>query len=157
MALHHSPSLGHCFWSKGFVTVLVNTVTNCEDLANRTESGHGLHWVLTCLWEDSNNFIWNSWNLTQAAPLLKHLSVDHSTGAEPNCKSNTVIMAAPTGRSWTILQSSQDGAIHKYSSNWETGNGIYTTFCFKSTHYLLKTLSFLRCFEVFCFYENWSN
>lgn len=43
----------------------------------------------------------------QAAPLLKHLSVDHSTGAEPNCKSKTLL-------SW---QFPQGGAEQSYRAH----------------------------------------
>lgn len=125
MALYHSPSLGDCFWSKGYViyaatTVVTQNLRECYCAGKHSnslwrpgkqtgwsESGHGLHWVLTCLWEDSNNFIWNSWNLTQAAPLLKHLSVDHSTGAEPNCKSKTLL-------SWQLPQG---GAEQSYKAH----------------------------------------
>lgn len=72
--------------------MLVNTVTNCEDLANKQDGVRALVCtVLTCLREKSKNFIWNCWILMQAAPLLKHLSVDHSTGAEPNSKSKTLL------------------------------------------------------------------
>lgn len=97
----------------------------------------------------------------QAAPLLK-------------CLSHRNVWIIPLEQNQTVnLKLCYHGSSHREElnnltelkcwscpqvlSNWETGNGIYIIFCFKSTHYLLKILSFLRRFEIFSFYENRPN
>lgn len=90
--------------------MLVNTATNCEDLANKQDGVRPLVCTVCSqvFMRKAQSFYLKLLKLDASCPItevfISQKRVDHSTGAEPNCKSKTLL-------SW---QFPQGGAEQSY-------------------------------------------